>query len=179
MKQPTRKKVIGHPPCQVSESTAAAQKPGRSDLPPDSEQQMDVPSTYRPAPPGRCSFPGCSLREKHAGLHLADPDLPEKRKRQPQCFAQSSKPRTMRVPRPLFTSSSHIPELRFADTAPFGVVWPPDAAARFGSSLCCARSVKMSVPLHRLTEDLIQCPKHLPWGSARSQILSLSRKKMM
>lgn len=135
--------------------------------------------TCKGAASGRCGFPGCPLPEKHAGMHQCNDASFDTRKR---CRRVGQNKVTLEPspPRPLFHLLDLVPELCFSPDPPHGVCWPPDAAARFGNSLCCARGIELtSVPLGELREDLIGRRKVLPWGSARSSVLSRSRKKLI
>ena len=132
--------------------------------------------------PGMCGFPGCPLVEKHSGLHQLSETAATlgKRQRASKTFQMGSNAKRPSL-EPIF-SSKYIEtavELRFSDMPPFGVVAPPEAAARFGNSLCCARNIALSTDLDELTESLIAQPKTLPWGSAQSSTQSRSRKKLI
>ena len=149
---------------------------------------------------GICSFPGCALREKHAGLH--------------ECKVFDSRRKRARTSRGTMvrddgdgdgddsdgdddTRSSSSRDilfwpcgiggllngatgvLGFSERPPYGVISPPEAAAILGESLCCMRGALRGDRLHALTEELIGSPKLLPWGYTGSAAMTRSRKKMI
>jgi len=177
----------------VSNKPDAGSTPALTDLSGSSTPKSDVdvhPDSIKGAWYGMCGFPGCLLPDRHAGLHQT-PEPCGKRRRigaqrdvsatdgdnqRRDLAPRRSSPSATAPRRLLYRSLETIPELRFSDTAPYGVSWPPDAAARFKNSLCCVRGLALqSVSLDALREELIGQSKVLPWGSAKSSVQSRSR----
>ena len=68
-------------------------------------------------------------------------------------------------------------EVRFDEAPPYGVVAPPAAKERLGTSLRCARKFLGGDELDRLQSELAWMPRSLSWGKASDRKMGLSKRK--